>query len=331
MKLLNKVMFALMGLLLAAPAWATPSAQTNTTFKYVHITKDLKVDGTATFAATGSTVFTGTVNFSGATVNAGGYVLAGTSYNGTLVVPAALGQATTYTFPDPGAATANIVLDASAQSIGGVKTFTSIPVLPAGGAAFKGTSYNIILKALAAVGQATTVTIPDPGASTANVVLDTGTQTLAGTYTFSTPPTITGGLTAANIQTGSAKRELLRISLSPSTGAAANGTTYYGLLLPGRAGTVKRISYACKVAPIAGTDTIKVLKASSSGNTMLATASVDATGLTAYTVVQDGLTATGADLQVTAAQPIYCEYAQGTTSTAAQLVEVTVEFEPTDF
>jgi hypothetical protein len=40
----------------------------------------------------------------------------------------------------------------------------------------------------AAMGQASVISFPDPGASTANVVLSAGTQTLAGTYTFSVPP-----------------------------------------------------------------------------------------------------------------------------------------------
>jgi hypothetical protein len=38
---------------------------------------------------------------------------------------AAVGQATVYTLPDPGAATANIILSAGTQTIGGAKTFTS--------------------------------------------------------------------------------------------------------------------------------------------------------------------------------------------------------------
>lgn len=37
----------------------------------------------------------------------------------------AVGQATVYTLPDPGAATANIILSAGTQTIGGAKTFTS--------------------------------------------------------------------------------------------------------------------------------------------------------------------------------------------------------------
>jgi len=48
----------------------------------------------------------------------------------------AVGQATTYTLPDPGAATANIILSAGTQTIGGAKTFTSN---------ITGTTSNLIL------------------------------------------------------------------------------------------------------------------------------------------------------------------------------------------
>ena len=41
----------------------------------------------------------------------------------------AVGQASTFTIPDPGAATASFVLTAAAQSIGGVKTFTDAPLV----------------------------------------------------------------------------------------------------------------------------------------------------------------------------------------------------------
>lgn len=52
-----------------------------------------------------------------------GIVLKGTSFNATLKALGALGQATTYTLPDPGAAATNIMDTGSAQSITGVKTY----------------------------------------------------------------------------------------------------------------------------------------------------------------------------------------------------------------
>lgn len=174
-----------------------------------------------------------------------------------------------------------------------------------------------------------TLTIQDLG--DANFVQSEGTQTINGAKTFSTPPTITGGLTAANIQSGSAKRQVMRVSLSPNTGAAADSTVYKALVFPGRAGTVKAITFGCQVAPTVGTDTIKVLKATSAGNTMLNAATFDANTLVANTGAPATLTATGADLGLTATQGIYCEYSAGAQTVDAVDVSVTLEYEPTDF
>ena len=172
--------------------------------------------------------------------------------------------------------------------------------------------------------------VPALGAD-AEVVVTVGNQTIAGTKTFSTAPTITGGLTAANIQTGSAKRQSIRVPLAPNTGTAANSTVYSGSIWFGRAGTVTRITYGTEVDPVSGTNTIKVLKASSAGNTMLNAASVSLNGATANVGQNATLTGTGADLGLTATQSVYCEYSAGTQGAAAKNVAVTIEFEPTDF
>lgn len=176
-------------------------------------------------------------------------------------------------------------------------------------------------------------TWPDAGTNSSPVMCD-GNQTINGTKTFASSPTITGGITAANIQSGSAKREVFVAYLSPNTAAAADGTVYRATIFPGRAGTVKQISFGCQTAPTVGTDTLKVLKGSSAGNTMLSTATVDANTLTANQVLVGTLTATGADLQVTASGAgscIYCEYSAGTQTVDAIGIEATIEFEPTDF
>lgn len=162
----------------------------------------------------------------------------------------------------------------------------------------------------------------------------TGNTTVGGTLGVTGAVTLTVPLTAANIQTGSAKRQVFVAYLSPNTGAAADGTVYRQTIFPGRAGTVTRISYGAQTAPTVGTDTIKVLKGSSSGNTMLSTATVDANGITANQVTTASLTATSADLGVAASGAgscIYCEYSAGTQTVDAIGVTVTVEFEPTDF
>lgn len=184
MKLLNKVMFALMGLLLAAPAWATPSAQTNMKVNYLHVTKDLTVNGTATFGGTSS------------------IVLKGISYNGTLIVAPAIGQATTFTFPDPGSASASVVLNKADTSIAGIKTFTDGITLGAG--AVLDVSVGTVTGALGqgvSDGSAHTVTIGSATQS-GNVALNIPAITTGDTLmTLGTVQTVTGAKTmsGANI------------------------------------------------------------------------------------------------------------------------------------
>lgn len=197
----------------------------------------------------------------------------------------------------------------------GVATFTAKPVLSTATISANGD----------------TITIQDLG--NANLVQSEGAQTINGVKTFGSAPVITGGLPAAQIQTGSAKRQLLRYHFAPNvaTGTVADGTTYRALLFPGRAGTVTRAGWGCITAPVGGTSTLKILKASSAGNTMLSTATVDPTTLTDNTFTPATLTATGADLAITATQGIYVELVAGTQTTDAVDVEAVIEFEPTDF
>lgn len=227
-----------------------------------------------------------------------------------------------YTVPDAGANASFVLTGAGVTPA----------AFPLAGITFTGTTFNTVLKALNSMGQATTVTIPDPGASTANVVLSAGTQTLAGTYTFSASPTITGGLTAANIQSGSAKRQVIQAKMCPAGGAVTvNGTTYFSNISFGRAGIVKRITYFTHVDPVSGTNTVKVLKNGAGGNTMLSSASVSLNGSTADVLQIGTLTATSGDLALAATDTVYCEYAAGTQGTVAKDVTAVVEFEPTDF
>ena len=60
------------------------------------------------------------------------------------------------------------------------------------GGAFNTTISNGVM------GQASVVTIPDPGAATANFVLDAGNQTIAGVKTFSGAVTADGGIVTAD-------------------------------------------------------------------------------------------------------------------------------------
>ncbi len=108
-----------------------------------------------------------------------GFWLQGTSYNSQVKQLATLGQQSVLTIPDPGAATANFVLDQGTQTIGGTWLF------PAGGIQFKGTSFNSTLKQLATLGQATTFSLPDPGASTDTVATLAAANAFTGVNSFS--------------------------------------------------------------------------------------------------------------------------------------------------
>lgn len=125
--------------------------------------------------------------------------------------------------------------------------------------------------------------------------------------------------------------ETFQAKVSPAGGAAAaNATTYYAYIYPGHAGTVQSIRWATNVNPISGTNTIQVNKGSSAGASMLSTATVSLNGATSGTIQSGTLTATPANLSITATQGIYCAYVAGTQGAAAQDVTVFVDFNKTD-
>lgn len=166
-------------------------------------------------------------------------------------------------------------------------------------------------------------------------VVDSGLTVSAGGLTVSSGAVAVPSLTAttpivnASIGNG-AKRQILQFVVNGG-GTCADSTTYSCLLVPGRAGIVKAVNFVAATPPVGGTDTLLVKKGSSSGNTMLDAASVDATGLSANTVLAGTLTGTAADLAVTATQPIYVAYSAGAQTTDAVGVTIQVEFEPNDF
>ncbi len=302
---------ALFLFLLAVPAQADfRPANTSINPKNSWIRGNLTVTGTTT--NTGAVTNSGNLTVGGNLAVTGTTALTGVA---TFTAKPTLSTATigasgdTYTIPDVG--DASFVMTAGAQTIGGVKTLSSSPVLSTA--------------TLTANGD--TITIQDLG--DANFVQSEGTQTINGAKTFSTAPTITGGLPAAQIQTGSAKRQVMRVQLSPVTGAAADSTTYAGLAAFGRAGTVKRISLVCHVALTAGTDTIEILK--NGTTTQLDAATFDANTLVADVVTNATLTATGADLALAATDVVRCKYNAGSQTVDAEDVTAIIEFEPTDF
>lgn len=107
---------------------------------------------------------------------------------------AAVGQATVYTLPDPGAATANIILSAGTQTIGGVKTFSSIPIGTA-------QAIQVYLSPITAQAGAVSVLFQAPFAGTVTSVAAAISGAIGATdlvitpsvYHSGTPTAITGG------------------------------------------------------------------------------------------------------------------------------------------
>lgn len=166
----------------------------------------------------------------------------------------------------------------------------------------------------------------------------TGTSAHTGAATFGSTVAVTGAvsltvpLTKANVGNQS-KRVIYTYSVA-NGGTLADSTTYRGWFVPGRAGSITKISVMAGTPPVGGTNTVKVLKGSSSGNTMLSAASYDPTGLTANQAAAMTLTGTAADLAITASganSGAYIEWAAGAQSTDAINAAVSIEFEPDDY
>jgi hypothetical protein len=184
----------------------------------------------------GNITFTGTNEIN--TLNLGASGTAGlltifpaTAANGTFVLDAtnnagnfastltnsAIGQATVYSLPDPGQGTANIVLDHGAQTIAGVKTFSSIPI---------GTQYVVQVNLATITGLAGAVTAIHSAAfagtvtaisASVNAAFATSNITITPSiYHAGTPTAITSGAVTIT-QSGSAAG-----TTGTSTPSAAN-------------------------------------------------------------------------------------------------------------
>lgn len=160
-----------------------------------------------------------------------------------------------------------------------------------------------------------------------------GTTTLhTGVATFSAQPVFSIPLIKSNLGNQS-KRVIYTMSVNGGA-TVADATTYRGWFVPGRAGSVTKVSVIAATPPIGGTSTVKILKGSSSGNTMLGAASYDPVGLTANQAAAMTLTGTAADLAVTASganSGVYIEWAAGTQSTDAINAAISIEFEADDY
>lgn len=169
----------------------------------------------------------------------------------TVITTASFGQATTLTIPDPGVASATFVLsDGSTQQIatGNLQTLTGNMIAGSSGHAGFFESYpataangHLFLAATNAggafdttisngtMGQSSVITIPDPGAATANFILSKNgtTQTIssgslalsAGTLTASGAITSSGGILTSGASTGGVVGEVVLFPTTASTGS----------------------------------------------------------------------------------------------------------------
>lgn len=274
-----------------------PSYITQTKFNYVHVKNTLVVDGATTL--TGAVTQKGSTTFTADPI-APGYVLTGTNFNATIAATAGLGQATTYTIPDPGASTDTFATLAAANAFTGNNTFTGTSTFPTGGIILKGTSFNGTLKEVAALGQATTYTIPDTGTATATLIATSGN---------------------ANGQVAKSQRFII----SPTT-LGTSATTNY-TFCPGRACTIINITAYALTKPSGTSDvTTQVFKNSTSTNAVCS--SYDLNALTNATGAP--ITITG-NSTLTATDAFVIQTITGSSIGGAANVSVAVEVLLTDY
>lgn len=193
----------------------------------------------------------------------------------------------------------------TAQTVTGVKTFgTGAAVFPLAGSIYTGTSFNGTVKVLNAIGQASTFTIPDPGAATANFVLDTGASTIAGAKTMSGANILTMANAGCLIQNPAAT---FTVQLTPSAEVANRVLT---IPLLGAADTLMTLGTAQAVTGIKTFSAGAALATMGTGTqtysptgrlTSLSALQTSSTGgavNTTYTLPANTLTTTGQGLRV---------------------------------
>lgn len=97
-------------------------------------------------------------------------------------------------------------------------------------------NYNTVVTTATSMGQSSTITIPDPGAATANFLLSAGAQTIAGAQTFSAKPLVT-----VNDATANAVVDVLQLTHSTSGTAAAGIGTGISIQSEDASGNVQEI------------------------------------------------------------------------------------------
>lgn len=169
---------AVLGLALPGNCQPSPGTVPTTTLQNdFEVTGNMWCDSNLTVS--GTTTQTGQQTFTVAPI-APGYVLTdATTHKVTLQEPSTLAANRILNIPLLTATSTIDVLEL-AQTISAVKTFSAVPIFPAGGASFLGTSFNDTVKALAAQGQASTLTIDDVGGATGYIYTMTAAQAAAG-------------------------------------------------------------------------------------------------------------------------------------------------------
>jgi len=211
----------------------------------------------------------GTLTSFPGTASNGSLVIAAVNNSGnktlTLSNISSLGQNTVLTFNDPGAATANVIVStaASAQSIAGgltistgnlgvtagnvtagssghAGTVTSFPSSASNGsfiwaAVGNAGNFNATVSPKSTLGQATVYTIPDPGAATANFVLDAGTSAALSVNNLSygaTPvPQVDPGSCTITAAAGAANTCTITVQLKDGSGTNMSRVTPFKVYL----------------------------------------------------------------------------------------------------
>lgn len=195
------------------------------------VTQALAIDASANELVVGAdtSLVTG-IRIYPATTASGSFLLLAADQTGDTVVtvtPAAMGQASVVTIPDPGASTADFVLSAGDATISGVKTFTGTSLIVDNGTtpvltiqsgntntgyievkgktsgmlklmAADSTAQTVTFGPAAQTGGAGSVTIPDLGGTAETVGLLGLAQTWSGANTFSAAPTVAYSASATN-------------------------------------------------------------------------------------------------------------------------------------
>jgi hypothetical protein len=156
-----------------------------------------------TFTMAGTYAFSNTM--SGTIISlssSAGPIVMNSGGNRTTVAVATTGSNRIYTMPDTGGVASSFVMTDSAQTLNGIKTFTSgIPITATSNQlnlTATGTFKAILTtSALLFATADRTLTLTDPGTN-ANFVYDQGTFTLAGTYTTSNALLAQGGISTSS-------------------------------------------------------------------------------------------------------------------------------------